>query len=53
MTHPVVSFAKQWIDIDSYLPELKNANKLPERTWVCNLGEFSHLIIISEHSFSR
>ena len=33
------------------MPEFKNTNKLPERTWVCNLDEFSHLIIISETLF--
>ena len=35
----IVEFADKRINIKEYLPTFKNQKKLPDRSWVCNLGE--------------
>ena len=34
-----VEFADKKINIKEYFPTFKNQNKLPDRSWVCNLGK--------------
>ena len=35
----IIAFAKDHFDIESYLPSFKDPNKLPDRSWVCNIGK--------------
>ena len=35
----IVEFADKRININEYLPTLKNQNNLPDRSWVWNLGK--------------
>ena len=42
----IITFAQNHFEIETYLPSFKDPNKLPDRSWVCNIGKQIRNIII-------
>ena len=43
----ILNFTKTKLNIDEYLPVFKQEDKLPDRTWICNVGKIKFTNIIS------
>ena len=41
-TIDIVNYARTQFNIDEYLPKFKNQEKLPDRSWVWNIGTISY-----------
>ena len=45
----ILAFSKTKINIDEYLPVFKQEDKLPDWTWICNIGKtkFTNLVALN------